>query len=66
METYMNKKRVLLRVLLIGALHSTVYLWLIPFVILPVFGDDAVISVVVVTVIVSLLIFGTVLINKKK
>ncbi len=62
----MNKKRVLLRVLLIGALHSTVYLWLIPFVILPMFGKDAVISVVVVTIIVSLLIFGTVWINKKK
>ena len=47
--------KVIIRLLLIGTLHATVFLWLIPFVIIPGFDDIAsgsVVSVVVMTTVV--------------
>lgn len=62
----MKRKKILIRFLLIGALHSTVYLYLIPFIVFPLFGKNVVTFVIIITVLLSLLILATYFINKKK
>ena len=59
------KKRVVFRVVGIGALHSFLYLWLVPFVIYPKFGDNGFKFAVAVAVIVSIAVLGTIFFGKK-
>ena len=51
----------ILRVAIIGTLHTTFYLWLIPFVIIPKFGREgatwATIAIIAVSVIIIFVIF---------
>jgi hypothetical protein len=60
----MNKK-VIFRVIGIGILHAVLYLYIVPFVIYPKFGHNGFIFVVVVAVIISIAVLGTILLEKK-
>ncbi len=59
------KKRVVFRVVGIGALHSFLYLWLVPFVIYPKFGDNGFKMTIAVAVLISIAVFGTLFISRK-
>jgi hypothetical protein len=56
----------ILRIGFIGTLHATVYLWLLPCVILPKFGDAGTKITVTVLIIISLVVLSSLFINKKK
>lgn len=58
------KRRVLLRVIGIGLFHAILYLWLVPFVIYPRFGDNGFTMVVAVAVLVSFGVLGTLFLGK--
>ncbi len=59
------KKRVVIRVVGIGSLHSFLYLWLVPFVIYPKFGDNGFKMTVAVAVLISIAVLGTLFISKE-
>jgi uncharacterized membrane protein YjgN (DUF898 family) len=59
------KKRVVLRVLGIGMLHSFLYLWLVPFVVYPRFGESGFKMTVAVAVLISIAVVSTLFICKK-
>ena len=61
----LNEKKVILRVIGIGILHAVLYLYIVPFVIYPKFGHNGFIFVVVVAVIISIAVLGTILLEKK-
>jgi hypothetical protein len=56
----------LLRIGFIGALHMTVYLWLLPFVILPKFGNTGAKITVTVLILISLIVLSSLIIKKRK
>jgi len=60
------KKNVLIRVVLIGMLHSFLYLWLVPFVIYPRFGDNGFKMTVAVAVLISVGLLVTLFVGKSK
>lgn len=59
------KKRVVFRVVGIGTLHCFLYLWLVPFVIYPRFGDNGFKMTIAVAVLISIAVLGTLFISKK-
>ena len=59
------KKRVVLRFVGIGALHTFLYLWFVPFVIYPRFGDSGLKMTVAVAVLISIALILTLFICKK-
>jgi len=61
----MMKKKTYLRIIGIGALHTLLYLWLVPFVIYPRFGDNGLALAVVSAILISIVIIGTLFIGKK-
>ena len=60
------KKKLIVRVLGIGALHAFLYLYLVPFVIYPKFGNNGFQFTIIIAIIISVAIFGTMFISKKK
>jgi hypothetical protein len=56
----------ILRIGFIGALHITVYLWLLPFVILPKFGNLGTKITVTVLILISLVVLSSLFIKKRK
>ena len=60
------KRSVTLRVLVIGAIHSMLYLWLIPFVIVPRFGHNGWLMAVIIAILISIAIVGSAFIGGKK
>ena len=60
----MRKKSVLLRVMGIGLFHCFLYLWLVPFVIYPRFGDNGFILAVAVAILVSAGVIGTLFLGR--
>ncbi len=60
------KKRVLIRIIGIGAFHSVLYVYVVPFIIYPTFGQNGLIFAVIVATIISIAILGTVYTGKKK
>ena len=60
------KKKLILRLVLIGCLHSFLYLWLVPFVIYPKFGDNGFKMVVAIAVVISIGLLATLWLNKNK
>lgn len=60
------KKKLLYRILGIGFLHMFLYLYLVPFVIYPRFGDDGLMFAVVIAVLISVTILSTMFVSKKK
>ena len=59
------KKAVFIRFMIIGALHTFLYMWLVPFAIYPRFGDNGLLFTVIVAVIISLSTLGTLFIGKR-
>ncbi len=67
MKNYSHiKKDIVIRALIIGTLHAVLYLWLVPFVIYPKFGKSGFLSVLAVAILISVLIIGTLIFNKRK
>ncbi len=62
----MMKKSAVLRIVGIGTLHMFLYLWLVPFVIYPRFGDSGLKMTVAVAVLVSVAVIATLFIGKKR
>ncbi|SMC69601.1 hypothetical protein SAMN02746065_107170 [Desulfocicer vacuolatum DSM 3385] len=60
------KKNALIRVAFIGALHSFLYLWFVPFVIYPRFGDNGFKMTVAVAVLISIALLVTLFMGKSK
>lgn len=59
------KKRAVLRVIGIGLLHTFLYLWLVPFVIYPRFGQNGLKMAVAIAVLISIVLVATLFICKK-
>jgi hypothetical protein len=59
------KKKIIIRIIGIGALHAFLYLYLVPFVIYPKFGNNGFQFAVVIAIIISIAIFGTMFISKQ-
>ena len=59
------KKKVILRIICIGIFHMVLYLYVVPFVIYPRFGKDGFKFTVAVAIIISIAVFGTILLEKK-
>ena len=59
------KKKIILRIIGIGAFHAFLYLYLVPFVIYPEFGNNGFQFAVVIAILISIAIFGTMFISKQ-
>ncbi len=59
------KKKIILRILGIGVFHAFLYLYLVPFVIYPKFGDNGFQFTIIVAIVISIAIFGTMFISKQ-
>ena len=62
----MMKKKLLIRFAMIGALHSFLYLWLVPFIIYPRFGHDGFMLTVAIAVVISVSLLGMLFLGKKR
>lgn len=60
------KKRALIRITGIGILHAFLYLWLVPFVLYPRFGDNGLKMTVAVAVLISVALMITLFVGKQK
>lgn len=60
------KKKAVLRVLGIGIFHSILYLYIVPFIIYPKFGHSGFMFAVILAVIISIAVLGTIFLNKRK
>jgi hypothetical protein len=58
------KKKTIYKILGIGCLHTFLYLYLIPFVILPVYGKNGLQLAIAIAVAISIIIIITILIGK--
>lgn len=58
-------KKVILRIIGIGIFHMILYLYIVPFVIYPKFGQNGFKFAVVVAIIVSIAVLGTIFLEKK-
>ena len=54
------------RIGFIGALHATVYLWLLPYVILPKFGNKGTKITVTILILISLVILSRLFLKKRR
>jgi len=59
------KKKLLIRFVMIGALHTFLYLWLVPFIIYPRFGHDGFMFTVAIAVVISVSLLGMLFLGKK-
>lgn len=59
------KKKLIVRILGIGIFHAFLYLYLVPFVIYPKFGNNGFQFTIIVAIIISIAIFGTMFISKQ-
>ena len=59
------KKKLIVRILSIGLFHAFLYLYLVPFVIYPKFGHNGFQFTIIVAIVISIAIFGTMFISKK-
>ena len=60
------KKKAVLKVVLIGILHSILYLWLIPFIIFPKFGHSGFLMAVMIAVLISVGVLGSIFVGKRE
>jgi hypothetical protein len=54
------------RIGFIGALHATVYLWLLPYVILPKFGNKGTKITVAVLIVISFIVLSRLFLKKRR
>ncbi len=60
----MNRK-ITLRLIGIGVFHTILYLYIVPFVIYPKFGNDGLLFVIITAVLISIAVMGTLFLEKK-
>lgn len=60
------KKQLIYRILGIGLFHAVLYLYVVPFLIYPVFGQNGLVFSIILAIIISVAVFGTIILNKKK
>ena len=60
------KRNALIRIVFIGCLHMFLYLWLVPFVVYPRFGDNGLKMTVAVAVLISVALVATLFVGKFK
>lgn len=58
------KKRLIFRILGIGIFHALLYLYVVPFIVYPKYGNNGLKFIVIVAVLVSIVIIGTIFIGK--
>lgn len=59
------KRRITLRIIFIGCLHTVLYAYIVPFIIYPRFGNHGIMFAVTLAIIISVVVFGTVFLEKK-
>ena len=59
------KKKIIIRILSIGFFHAFLYLYFVPFIIYPKFGHNGFQFTIIVAIMISIAIFGTMFISKK-
>ncbi len=59
------KKKILPRIIGIGIFHMILYLYVVPFVIYPKYGKAGFEFIVAVAIIISIAVFGTILLERK-
>lgn len=59
------KTKIVIRIAVIGIFHAVLYLYIVPFIIYPKFGDNGMLFTGIVAVSVSVAVFGTAFIGKK-
>jgi hypothetical protein len=60
------KQKLILRIIGIGVFHAALYLYFVPFVIYPKFGNNGFQFAVIIAIIISIAIFSTMFIQKRK
>ncbi len=60
------KKSLIFRLIGIGMFHAVLYLYVVPFMIYPRFGNNGFKITIAVAVIISIAVLGTIFIRKKK
>ncbi|MBC8440129.1 MAG: hypothetical protein H8D87_10625 [Deltaproteobacteria bacterium] len=59
------KNKLILRVIGIGMFHAVLYLYIVPFVIYPKFGNNGFKFTIVVAIIISIAVLGTIFLETK-
>ena len=59
-------KKTIVRIVGIGLFHATLYLYIVPFLIYPKFGSNGFKFTIIVAIMISIAIIGTILFEKKK
>jgi len=59
------KKKIIWRFIGIGIFHAVLYLYIVPFVIYPRFGENGFKFAIAVAIIISIAVLGTILLDKK-
>ena len=59
-------KKKILRIMGIGIFHAVLYLYVVPFVIYPQFGKNGSVFSVILAIIISIAVLGTMGLNKQK
>ena len=60
------KKKMIIRIIGIGIFHAVLYLYIVPFLIYPKYGHNGLLFAIIVAIIISIAVFGTIIFNKKK
>lgn len=60
------RKKLFNRIIGIGIFHAVLYLYIVPFLIYPKFGNNGLIFAIISAIIISIAVFGTIILNKKK
>jgi uncharacterized membrane protein YdcZ (DUF606 family) len=59
------KKRISVRIILIGGLHMVLYLYIVPFMVYPAFGKNGITVVIILAVLISAVVLGTLSFERK-
>jgi ABC-type sulfate transport system permease component len=60
------KKQAIFRIIGIGAFHTVLYLYVVPFIIYPRFGSNGLVFSIIIAIIISIIAFGTMFIKNDK
>jgi hypothetical protein len=60
------KKKAIFRVIGIGIFHMILYLYVVPFIIYPRFGANGLVFSIIIAIIISIAVFGTMFVKEVK
>jgi ABC-type sulfate transport system permease component len=60
------KKQAIFRIIGIGAFHTVLYLYIVPFIIYPRFGSNGLVFSIIIAIIISIITFGTMFVKNDK